>query len=124
MTTPRAKLQRAAVPLAQFAATLGLILGVTITFGVLIDAANDARRRGCERGIDDRIVSLRESWSAYRANTIVSLDPAQPATTRAARADQADDNLRAVRSREARIPRRFRVTPAGRALPEFDCDSA
>lgn len=124
MTTARAKLTRATGPLVQFAATLALLILVATVGWILIDEARDRARRGCERGIEDRRVSVLESWSAYRANVIVSLDPAQPARTRQARADQAEDNLKAVRSREARLPRALRVTPAGRDLPEFNCDSA
>lgn len=56
--------------------------------------ADDAIR-GCERNVADRRLDRDEALS--------------------------DGRHRAALDYEKRIPRRFRVTPTGRDLPEFDC---
>lgn len=124
MTTLQAKMQRAGWPLAQFLGTLVLIVLVTATGAILFDEGRDRARRACERGVENNRVSIGESWAAYNSNTAVSTDPALTALTRRSRKREAAANLRAVHSREERVPRKFRVTPEGRKLDEFDCDSA
>ena len=81
----------------------------------------DSQRRACERGVVDRVVHRDQALASYRANLIVSEDPDQPAKTRLARGDQAQENMRAVVSFESRMPRSERRTRAGQALPEFNC---
>ena len=89
--------------------------------------SEDLRRNaidGCNRNVRDRRVHRNESLANKVGNQTVANDPAQPPRTRAARAAQARANMRSVLSYEARMPRKYRRTSAGKKLPEFTCESA
>lgn len=58
---------------------------------------------GCKRNTADRRTHIKRSQSSMVANTVVALDPGQPAITREARARQARVDRRAIREYQDRI---------------------
>jgi hypothetical protein len=106
---------------------MGLFVLALVGLGMVRDyegrkADRQSRVDGCERGISDRVVHRDIALAAERGDRAVSEDPGQPARTRLARRDQADEEMRGAIAYESRMPRALRRTKAGRALDEYSCD--
>jgi hypothetical protein len=84
----------------------------------------ESQRQACERGVLDRVVHRDIALASERGNEAVAQDQALSARTRMARAAEAKEQARGVTSYESRMPMHLRRTTAGRALPDFRCETA
>jgi hypothetical protein len=95
-------------PLVLFDALLAVLIiaGIGVTLWVALHFHSQllsSQRRGCERGIHERLTLIEEAKARITGNLAIVADPRQPTRTKAARLHEARIEERIIGERRARL---------------------